>query len=197
MESKKLPENSALWVDEHGDFLYRYAYLRVNSKNLAEDLVQDTFLSALKSYDSFGQRSSIRTWLVSILRNKIIDHYRKTVRRKDIEVETDPDHDFYEEGPMAGRWREDRTPGDWDLHPGEALRQNEFMRILRQCLEILPERISSVFILREIDGQNSEEICKELDISPSNLWVILHRARTQLRRCLERDWFGKKQQKDL
>ena len=71
------------------------------------------------------------------------------------------------------------------------------MRILHQCLELLPERISSVFILREIDGQNSQEICKELDISPSNLWVILHRARTQLRRCLERDWFGKKQQKDL
>ena len=184
------------WVEEHGDYLYRYAYLRVNNKGLAEDLVQDTFLSALKSYESFGQRSSIRTWLVSILRNKIIDHYRKAVRRKDVEVENDPEQDFYEEGPMSGRWKEDRAPADWNIHPEHSFQQSEFMHILHQCLEILPKRVSAVFVLRELEGQESDEICNELDISSSNLWVMLHRARTQLRRCLESNWFGKKNKRN-
>jgi len=186
-----LRANPSRWVDEHGDFLYRYAYLRVNNKGLAEDLVQDTFLSALKSFGSFGQRSSIRTWLVSILHNKIIDHYRKAIRRKDVETEPNPETDFYEAGPMAGRWKEDRTPAEWNIHPEHAFRQNEFMRILHLCLDLLPERVSAVFILREMEGQPGEDICKELDLSTSNLWVILHRARNQLRRCLERNWFEK------
>ncbi|HID38429.1 MAG TPA: sigma-70 family RNA polymerase sigma factor, partial [Calditrichaeota bacterium] len=89
-------------------------------KGLAEDLVQDTFLSALKSYSSFGQRSSLRTWLVSILRNKIVDHYRRVVRRKNVTVKTDPEQDFYDSVTMAGRWKEEQAPLQWDIHPEQA-----------------------------------------------------------------------------
>ena len=119
------------------------------------------------------------------------------MRRKNVTVKTDPEQDFYDSVTMAGRWKEEQAPLQWDIHPEQAFRQNEFMQILHQCLGILPERVASVFVLREIEGQESEEICKELGLSTSNLRVILHRTRTQLRRCLERNWFGKNRKRNL
>lgn len=183
------------WVDEHGDFLFRFALLRVNSRELAEDLVQETFLSALKSYKNFNRRSSLRTWLVSILKNRIIDHYRKTsahttLTESDLKS-ADENADFDE----RGRWREGHGPDEWDLQPDRHVQQNEFMAILRACLKLVPALAANVFSLREIDGMDSKQICKDLNISQSNLWVLLHRARKSLRNCLERNWFagGKEQ----
>jgi len=180
------------WVDEHGDFLFRFALLRVNSRDLAEDLVQETFLAGLKAYENFNQRSSLRTWLVSILKNRIIDHYRKasskTILRESDFNSDEGDADFDE----SGHWREGREPAEWDLPPDQKFRQNEFMAILRACLKLVPALAASVFSLREIDGMDSRQICEDLDITQSNLWVLLHRARKSLRSCLERNWFGKK-----
>ena len=183
--------NAEKWLEEHGDYLFRYAIVRVNDTALAEDLVQDTFLSALKAYDRFDHRSSERTWFVSILKNKIIDHYRKASRKEvkfDFDAETDPSQDF----EQNGFWKLDRAPSEWHEDPEQALEQKDFLRILRKCLELLPSRLAHIFILRQMDGMESKEICKELEITPSNLWVMLHRARSQLRRCLDKNWFGSK-----
>ncbi len=173
----------ASWVDLYADALYRFALIRVNDAGLAEDLVQETFLAALKAKDSFSGASAEKTWLISILKHKIIDHYRKTARR-DTPVELPSDDDFDE----RGMWKLSRAPQAWPDNPDEEYSQGEFWTILQRCLERLPERIAAVFSMREIDGYDSKEICKELDLSSSNLWVILHRARASLRKCLQSLW---------
>ncbi|MGD9899528.1 MAG: sigma-70 family RNA polymerase sigma factor [Calditrichaceae bacterium] len=201
MASKKIktfdPKN---WVDLYGDFLFRFAYARVNDRTLAEDLVQETFLAALKSQSNFDGKSSERTWFISILKHKIIDQYRKSSRRKEHEVTEaegfDPADDFKTGGILRGHWNKERGPSDWGEHPEDAISQKEFMRILRECISLLPAKMAAVFSMREIDEINSDDICKELKITSSNLWVLLHRARAQLRHCLEFNWFEKKTKKD-
>jgi RNA polymerase sigma-70 factor (ECF subfamily) len=178
-----------MWVEQYSDFLYRYAYSRVNDKVTAEDLVQETFLSALKGYERFDGKSSERTWFVSILKHKIIDFYRKKSRTAKYFQEPDPDESAtnYDEN---GYWKMENAPADWGSQPEEALHQNEFILILRECIKALPKKIAAVFTLREMEGIESNDVCKELDITSSNLWVMLHRARNQLRTCLELNWFA-------
>ena len=176
------------WVSEHGDYLYRFALYRLNNKQAAEDLVQDTFLSALSGLKSYKADGSLRTWFISILKRKIIDYYRAQARQKDQTGEQ-----YFEETAFAenGRWLEEKAPQDWGEHPERALNQNEFREILRRCISLLQKKMALAFTMKEIDELDSECICKELDISTSNLWVLLHRARARLRRCLEKNWFGK------
>ncbi len=178
--------NPDLWVDLYGDYLFRYAQSRVNASAMAEDLVQETFLSALHSYANFDGKSSERTWFVSILKHKIIDHYRKQGRQAKYFESPGVSEDFQENG----FWKLDQAPGDWGEHPEEQLQQKEFILILRECLKALPKKIAAVFTLKEMEGLDSKSICKELDITSSNLWVMLHRARHQLRKCLDMNWFG-------
>lgn len=176
------------WVETHGDYLYRFALLRVNDRLLAQDLVQDTFLSALKTKESFKGNSSERTWFTSILKRKIIDRYRKTSSQPELNSIDSSEDDFLEDG----HWNPARAPRDWDALPDELVSQREFMHILKRCIRAIPNTLASVFTMKEIDGEKSTDICKELNISASNLWVMLHRARTHLRRCLEQNWFEKK-----
>ncbi len=176
------------WVSEHGDYLYRFALLRVNERQVAQDLVQDTFMAALHSLSSFKGNSSERTWFTSILKRKIIDRYRKTSGRPEINSIDSPEEDFLENG----QWNPERAPRDWNALPDELVHQSEFMQILKRCIKAIPKKIASVFTMKEIDGEKTADICKELNISSSNLWVMLHRARTQLRRCLELNWFERK-----
>lgn len=177
------------WVDQHGDYLFRYALLRLkNDAQLAEDLVQETFLSALRAAGAYQGKSAERTWLTSILKNKIIDHYRRgkghLFEQSDFQNE-----EFIDQGKQAGAWKAEFAPQDWGDTPEKALEQQEFISILRKCLAALPQNLAAVFALRELDGLDTDTICKELSISASNIWVILHRARTSLRRCLELNWF--------
>lgn len=180
------------WVDKYGDYLFRFALLRLHDQQSAEDMVQETFLAALKGYDSFLGKSSERTWLVGILKRKIIDHYRKNSRfvslKTEDEVKTLPD--FIDNGKRQGRWRESFAPQSWEENPDNAMEQAEFRLVLQRCINGLTKKLGVLFTMREIDNKNTEEICKELNISASNLWVMLHRARTQLRRCLEINWFS-------
>jgi len=188
-----MPENkhpqTAHWVDDYSDYLYRYALMRVNNTAVAEDLVQETFLSALKAYANFDGKSSEKTWFVSILKHKIIDHYRKKSRKAKYFQEPTADDSSSDFGEN-GFWKLENAPADWGGSPEEALHQKEFLHILKECLTFLPDKIATVFALREMEGLESNYICKELDISASNLWVMLHRARKQLRKCLETNWFG-------
>jgi len=183
-----MSENIEAWVDEHGDALYSYALSRLKNPATAEDAVQETFLAALRSPERFSGRSSARTWLIGILKHKIIDLIRKESREQPLdEIETldASEETFFD---RKGHWRV--APADWQIHPGKILEQKEFMVVLGNCLQHLPDRLHRLFILRELEDWDSEEICKDLEITPTNLWVMLYRARMRLRGCLTENWFG-------
>ena len=185
--------NPGRWLDEHGDYLFKYASFRLRDDNAAEDAVQETFLAALKAYEKFEGRGSERTWLVGILKHKIIDHFRKIERESPIGEGFDeaPEHDeFFERADeWAGHWNADHAPSEWHATPAELIERSDFWKIFSDCLSPLPQRTASAFTLREVDGLKSEEICEILSISVNNLWVMLHRARLHLRNCLEINWF--------
>lgn len=182
------------WVDLHGDYLYRYALFRLRDESAAEETVQETLFAALKSYDRFSGHSSERTWLVSILKHKITDHYRKLSRQSSFDslddLPLEPDL-LQNTGEWAEHFDPIRGPVEWNDTPAQALEKAEFRQALVRCLNTLPERMASVFALREMEELSSEEICKVLNISATNLWVMLHRARAQLRLCIENKWFRK------
>lgn len=183
----------AAWLDEHGDSLFRYAMTRLRDRALAEDFVQETLLAALQSHDRFDGRSSERTWLVGILKHKIADHFRRTSRERPVagdEIESVAgDEYFAESGKWAGHWKAEFAPVEWTATPETELEHAEFWKVVDGCLSPLPERMARAFTLREIDGLSTEEICEILQVSTSNLWVLLHRARLRLRRCIEVNWF--------
>lgn len=184
------PEN---WVDQHGDVLFRFALLRLRDATQAEEVVQEAFLAALQSYRNFDGNSSERTWLVGILRHKITDYFRRTSKFTAVEdnetFASANDGLLMTEGEWPGHWDFESGPAPWDATPLAALEQAEFRRALEGCLGALPERQASAFVLREMEEMTGEEVCRALEISAANLWVLLHRARAQLRRCIETKWF--------
>jgi RNA polymerase sigma-70 factor (ECF subfamily) len=178
------------WVDEHGDALYRYALVRVRTPQVAQDLVQETFLGAIRNLDKFARRSSERSWLFGILKNKIVDYYRRIaseVSFTDLEFCKD---EFVEKFAPEGEWIHVVGPRKWAPGVDEVMHRNEFWQTMRDCLGKLPQRVADVFMLREMDDVSSKDICAKLSISERNLWVMLYRARTALRECLERNWFS-------
>lgn len=180
------------WVDEHGDYLYRYALVRVRTPEVAQDLVQDTFLGAIRGLDKFAGRSSERSWLFSILKNKIIDHYRALGREitfTDLEF---CKGEYAEKFVPEGDWVHVDGPKKWKPEVEEVVHRNEFWQTMRGCLAGLPQRVAEVFMLREMEEVSSKEICSKLSITERNLWVMLHRARMTLRECLEMNWFTDK-----
>jgi len=176
------------WVSQHGDAMYRYALMRLKNPTVAEDLVQETFLAALKARHNFAGKSSEKTWLIGILKHKIIDHFRKSKREvlvEDINTEADHQDEFFDEN---GHWN--TRIGVWN-RPNEALEQKEFWEIFSSCISDLPEHLADLYILREINGMQSDEVCKVLNISTTNnMWVMMSRARMRIRRCLEARWFN-------
>ncbi len=177
------------WVDEHGDCLYHYALTRVRKEEVAEDLVQETLFVAVRTHEKFGGRSTERSWLVGILKNKICDYFRKLGRETnftDLEFFSDEHSDKFD---GENYWIHERGPSDWKPEGEEAMKRAEFWQALQSALAKLPERIAAVFTLREIDDIPSKEICAMLNISEANLWVMLHRARMALRQDLEATFF--------
>jgi len=183
------------WVEEHGDYLFKYALLRLRDVAKAEDAVQETFLAALKGGKSFAGRSAEKTWLVGIMKNKIGDYYRKASRETsftDLDFYQDEESDrFVSDGAFKGGWIHELGPMEWSAEPGASLDNKAFWQAFHDCAGKLPKNITAAFCLREVDDIDSKEICRMLNISESNLWVMLHRARMALRRCLEINWFGK------
>jgi RNA polymerase sigma-70 factor (ECF subfamily) len=160
--------------------LYRHALFRLRDAAAAEDVVQETLLAALKSHNRFVGRSNERTWLVGILKHKIIDHFRNSQREAQFEC-GDNDDEFFDQ---KGAWRTTSRPMAWNVNPESALELKDFQRRVESCLNQLPERLAQVFVLREIDELTTEEICSLLNITPTNLWVMLHRARLRLQQLL-------------
>ena len=186
--------NPSLWVDRYGDYLFRYAMLRVRDRSAAEDLVQETFLAALKGKETFSGGSSEATWLVGILKHKIADRFRHLAH----EVPLEEDDLREQAGPSAfdgsGHWTS--GPTEWGGDPANLYREKRFLDQFTECLAGLSPNHANAFTLREIEGADAGEICKILNITETNLWVILHRARMQLRRCLEIRWFAAKTEKE-
>lgn len=182
------------WVDAYGDYLFRYAYSRLRNQTAAEDLVQETFLAALKARDSFAGQGSERTWMIGILKHKLVDLLRKTSRETPLDplLESSPglEEQFQRGGEHQGHWKAEFAPKSWGERPDSSLEREQFWTVLKGCIDHLPGRMASIYTLYEIDELPGEAICKELGITSTNLWVILHRARLQLRRCLEQHWFG-------
>lgn len=181
------PLDSSRWVEEHGDVLYRYALVRVGRHEVAEDLVQETLLAALKAHSRFDGRSSEQTWLIGILSHKIVDYFRKKSRRDSVELDDQRDVATPAAFDRRGAWIAE--VGRWPLEPAQALESQEFWTVFENCLSKLDPELLAVFSLRELDQLTTEEICKNLEISPTNLRVRLYRARAALRSCLEANWF--------
>ncbi len=174
----------ATWLDRYANVLFQYALLRVRRRELAEDLVQETFLAALKSRDRFEGGSSEKTWLVAILRRKIADHIRQAGRRQTADLS---EGQAAESFSRRGKWRE--GPSNWPGDPAQVLQDREFWGVFEKCLSQLPAAHADAFSLRELGQLSTSDACKLLSVSPSNLAVQLHRARLALRKCLERNWF--------
>jgi RNA polymerase sigma-70 factor (ECF subfamily) len=181
--------NASEWLNEHGDALYRYARSRVGHRELAEDLVQDALLAALQSRERFQGTATVRTWLLAILRHKIVDHYR----RASGPARAPESQPIAAQGPVRARYFS--ATGLWKTAlatwkaPDKALEDREFWDVLDGCLGRLPRSLSSVFILRELEEQDTTELRRVLNLSEVNLRVRLHRARLLLRECLEKHWF--------
>jgi len=176
------PEN---WVDNYSDYLYNYTIVRVNDHETTQDLISETFLAGLKSSVNFKGEASERTWLISILKRKIIDHYRKQNSAKGkAEVRMQYNNDESE-----GDWLEERIGNTSGKSVEDSIENKELGDAIFNCLDKLNQKQASIFKMKTIEGMDTETICNELDISASNLWVIIHRARKSMADCMEKNWF--------
>jgi RNA polymerase sigma-70 factor (ECF subfamily) len=177
------------WVDRHGDVMFRYALRWLRSSQIAEEIVQESFLEALRTRATYQARSSERTWLVGILRHKLLDHDRRSRRehrRETADVIDDSLLGRYFD--RRGRWK--ATPARWKGTPSSELERREFWSALDRCLALLSPLLADAFVLRELDGLESDAVCEVLQISTASLWQRLHRSRMFLRDCLLRQGFG-------
>ena len=184
--------NAERWLELYGDILYRYSFRYVKDKQTAEDLVSETLLAGLKAQTSFAGQSTEQTWLIGILNNKIMDYFRKSKREISFDeadiISNNIDEDFAQSGPDRGAWKANRRPAEWMVDAADPVEIKEFWLYLNKCIEGLDIRLSMVFVLRELEEMDSRNICNVLAISPTNLRVMLYRARKQLRLCLEKNW---------
>jgi RNA polymerase sigma-70 factor (ECF subfamily) len=178
--------NPDSWVDTHGDALYRYALSRVRNPTVAEDLVQETFLAAIQSQQSYQGNSSELTWLTGILRHKTLDFFRKSSRANEQSLDAAGTEDVESPFNAKGAW--DSPPSTWSS-PHRSLERDEFWSKIQSCIATLPEAMRRSFVLREFDGLESDAVAEILDITTNNLWVMLSRARLKLRQCLQSHWF--------
>lgn len=181
------PQN---WITLYADYLLNYAFFRIRNRELAEDLIQDTFISALKSQHTYNGTASEKTWLTAILKNKIIDYYRSKLNKYSKLTESidgNTNNDFFDK-ETDFHWMKGKQPNEWNTTERQ-MESSEFNSVLKDCMNKLPEKLASVFSLKYIDDEEKDVICKDLGITSSNYWVIIHRAKLQLRECLEKNWF--------
>ncbi|MDR3636933.1 MAG: sigma-70 family RNA polymerase sigma factor [Isosphaeraceae bacterium] len=186
--TENLKLEPARWVERHGDGLYRYAYARVRNPEAAAELVQETFLDALRARGSFSGRSSERTWLIAILKHKVADFARRSKRERTLGA--GESLEGAADGPFDrwGHWK--RPPKDWPSDPLAEYERREFWDVLGSCLTRLPAHLADAFLDHELEGVTREQICERAQITPANLATRLYRARLLLRDCLDAHWFA-------
>ena len=190
-ELQNLKADPHLWVANYADYLFNYAMSRINNEEEARDLVQETFLAALGRLERFEGRSTERTWLTAIIKNKIIDVYRKKASGLNkvadhFEHDSDNADGFFE--PSDGHWQQQYQPKEFGLERYDPLASKEFNHIFQRCMQKLPALWIAVFTMKHMDDEDTGTICAELKVSPSNFWVIIHRAKVNLRECLQKNW---------
>lgn len=193
MDESKIPPTDQLldpknWVKVYADYLYAYTLSRVGDKEQARDLVQETFLAALQGMHNFVGKSSERTWLTAILKNKIYDVYRKKssgLKIEEINPITGEEPDFFHEN---GHWKKEHSPQQFGLEDFDPLAHKELNQVLQQCMKKLPSLWLSVFTMKHMDDEATDFVCTELRLSQANFWVIIHRAKLNLRACLQKNW---------
>lgn len=177
--------NPEKWVELYSALLFKHALPRVEDRFVAEDLVQETFLAGLKGIEGFKGESSEKNWLFSILKNKIVDYYRKKSRQQDIISMPDlhlMDNEWFNED---GSWDDEKIPHDWDSANNPTERK-EIQKVIYWCKDHLKALQQSVFTLKYLEDISSDEICKVLNITPTNYWILIHRARLKMRDCVEK-----------
>jgi len=175
-----------IWVDQYADYLFNYAVARVSDAEIAKDLVQETFFAGLNSAKNYKGDAAERTWLIAILKRKVIDYYRKTNSRKgkaEVRINYNANSD------SEGDWLEEQVADPFSKDGNHFIENEELGMAIQECISKLPKKQSLVFNMKTIQGMSTEDICNELGINPSNLWVIIHRARTALMGCLNQNWF--------
>lgn len=175
------------WVDQYADYLFNYAVARVSDAEIAKDLVQDTFVAGLKSAKNFKGDAAERTWLIAILKRKVIDYYRKINSNKGKAVMR---MSYSSQTDAEGNWLEEKVADPYSLLENDSLENEELGEAIQECISKLPKKQALVFTMKTIQGVSTEEICNELNINPSNLWVMIHRSRTALMECLNKNWFN-------
>lgn len=174
------------WVDEYGDYLYRYAWSRLRDESAADEVVQETFLAGIRFQDRFTGEGAERAWLLGILKRKLIDHVRmrnRYDRDGSYEDTNDPSAQLFDQ---KGNWRAESFAADT---PDGQMESKEIWDVVKNCLQHIPKGQADVFMLSVMEEMDSDQICSELNISSSNLWVRLHRARLALAKCVGARWF--------
>ncbi|SEB20964.1 sigma-70 family RNA polymerase sigma factor [Pedobacter hartonius] len=183
-----LKSDPATWVEQYADYLYRFAFSRLRNEEIARDLIQDTFLAALQQVSRFEGKSSEKTWLTGILKNKIADFYRRQASKSITEIRTAEIElqNFFDAD--NGHWNMQHSPKAFGLDDNDPMLLKELGGILNDCLKKLPALWLSVFSMKHMDDLTSEKICIELKLTGSNFWVIMHRTKLNLRACLQKHW---------
>ena len=185
--AEKKSADIAQWVENFTTDLYTWARYKISDDELAKDLVQDTFMAAAEKQSSFKGESSPKTYLFSILNHKIIDHYRKKIH-KPVNMEGSVLSRFFNEN---GDWQDDKRPHEWHEEEGNLLDDDDFQTIMNDCINDLPDKWNACVTSKYLMDKKTEEICQDLGISTTNYWQIMHRAKLQLRECLNNNWFYK------
>lgn len=172
------------WVKKYADALYAYTVVRVSDTGIAEDIVQDTFLSAWKARDSYQGQASEKNWLYAICKNKIIDHYRKQSRNI-VQLSNKEEGLYFDE---VEHWSQEAHPKEWGMDYDQPVETKEFYSVLNMCKEKLKDIQQAVFVMKYMEDLDADEICKALNITSSNYWVLVHRAKLHLRKCMEKNW---------
>jgi RNA polymerase sigma-70 factor (TIGR02943 family) len=185
-----MSNNITDWVEQFSDDLYFFALGKTSDQELARDLVQETFLAAYHGINKFKNDSAPKTWLMAILKNKINDHYRKAFKQPFVSLEEQTGisltEGFFDQDDS---WRPDKSPAAWHTEEKHLLDTPGFPEVLNECMKKLPPDWSTAMKLKYLSGKQGKEICRELGISLENFWQITHRAKLQLRDCLETNWF--------
>lgn len=186
--------SDAAFISQIRRDMFKFAVLQIKDEGLAEDAVQEALIAAHQNHSTFNGKSAFKTWVFAILKNKIIDILRKRVRESSVSELSDADSDDISDVlfNQRGFWHPEERPAGWSA-PMESVKDAHFWRVFETCLEGLPENLGRIFMMREFLELESNEMCSTLNISTSNLHVMLYRARVRLRECLENSWFNQEQ----
>ena len=182
MTTTNKTEDVSKWFDLYADYLFNYCFVKVNDRELAKDLVQDTFIAGIQGLDSFKGKSEIKTWLTSILKRKIFDHMRKKTARKTYAMSS-----FFS-GESQQAWDDKHIPRDMTFDLESELHNKELGDVLKESISSLPAKWKQVFIDKMINENDSEVICRKNNLTPSNFWIIMHRSKLKMRLDIERRW---------